>query len=211
MVVAILTLLLTSTLALPDGARPSPRQIDPTTQLISIAPTSASCSGAPFPSECATASEAVAPLISSFRQYFITTAAEQAALLAWMSYESGDFKYNQNHFPAPGTPGQGTRCMMSPTFVAEYVASIPGVAGSAAGQSPAAVLALVQPDQYSFGSAAWFYVSKCSADVKTQLQGGSEAGWDNFLTTCVGVSPSEGSGNTSRLAYWQRATSALNV
>jgi hypothetical protein len=186
---------------------------DPVAQLISIAPTSSSCTGAPFPSECATASTAVGPLISSFATYSVSTAAEQAALLAWMSYESGEFKYNQNHFPAPGRPGQGTRTMMMPNFVAEYVASIPALAGQAAAAAgdPAATLALVENDTYSFGSAAWFYSTQCSEAIKSQLQTGSESGWDAFLTTCVGTDPSEGTGSTSRLAYWQRATAALGV
>jgi hypothetical protein len=125
-----------------------------------------------------------------------------------MAYESGEFKYNQNHFPAPGTPGQGTRTMMSPTFVAEYVAFL-GL--TPASSDPATVLGLVENDQYGFGSAAWFYHEKCSDAIKSQVQTGSQAGYDAFLTTCVGTTADEGSGSTSRLAYWQRAASALGV
>jgi hypothetical protein len=202
-----LTLLLTTTLALPTNHLTT-RQQDPTALLLLIAPTSSTCSGAPFPSECATASVAVSPIISSFALCSIATAAEQAVLLAWMAYESGDFKYNQNHFPAPGTPGQGTRTMMSPTFVAEYVSFL-GLTPTSS--DPATVLSLVENDQYSFGSAAWFYHEKCSDDIKSQVQTGSQAGYDAFLTTCVGTQADEGSGSTSRLAYWQRAAGALGV
>src|SRR5947199_10077851 len=102
--------LLTLTSAIPSRA-PQPlrgRQADPVQQLLSIAPTSGSCANAPIAAECATASQAVTPLISSFATYNITSAAEQAALLSWMAFESADFKYNRNHFPAPGNPAQGT-------------------------------------------------------------------------------------------------------
>jgi hypothetical protein len=207
--IAALALLLASALAIPTPAKPlMARQQDPAALLLSIAPSSGTCSGAPFPSECATASTAVDPIISSFALCNIDTGAEQAALLAWMSYESGDFKYNQNHFPAPGTPGQGTRNMMSPTFVAEYVQFL-GLTPTST--DPATVLAMVENDQYGFGSASWYYHEKCSDDIKTGVQSGSQAGWDAFLTTCVGTNADEGSGSTSRLAYWQRATAALGV
>lgn len=207
---AALTILFTSALAIPTPTFPhlAARGQDPAALLISIAPSSDTCSGAPFPSECATASEAVAPIISSFALCNIETAAEQAALLAWMSYESGEFKYNQNHFPAPGTPGQGTRNMMMPTFVAEYVQFL-GLTPTST--DPATVLMMVENDQYGFGSASWFYHEQCSSEIKSGVQSGSQAGWDAFLTTCVGTDADEGSGSTSRLAYWQRATVALGV
>ena len=70
-------------------------------------------------SECATASEAAEAFIASFAQYSVTTAAEQAALLAWVAFESAELKYNANHFPAPRRPGRGTRVMLVPNFVAE--------------------------------------------------------------------------------------------
>ena len=204
-----LTVLLASALAAPTRtASLTTRQQDPAAIVLSIAPSSGSCSGAPFPSECATASTAVAPIISSFALCNINTAAEQAVLLAWMSYESGDFKYDQNHFPAPGTPGQGTRVMLMSNFITQYVSFL-GL--STTSTDPATVLGLVENDQYSFGSAAWYYHMKCSDDIKKQVQSGSQAGYDAFLTTCVGTQADEGSGGTSRLAYWQRATAALGV
>jgi hypothetical protein len=128
-----------------------------------------------------------------------------------MAYESGEFKYNQNHFPAPGTPGQGTRTMMSPAFVKQYVASIPALASQAAGKSDADILALVQGDAYSFGSAAWFYSAHCSDVVKSAVKTGSRSGWAGFLTGCVDTTVDEGTGDKSREAYWQRAMAALYV
>jgi len=184
---------------------------DPTSQLLSIVPTASTCGGAPIPSECATAAEAVGPIISSFANYSILTAPEQAALLSWMAYESAEFKYNQNHFPAPGTPGQGTRNMMSPSFVQEYASSIPELAGQVAGKDPVDVLKLVQPDQYSFATAAWFYSTHCDAEVKQGVQAQGQAGWEAFITQCVGTTVDEGTGSTSRTAYWQRACQALGV
>ena len=200
----ILSLLASSTLALPSPPNLQPRA-DPVSQLISIAPTSGSCSNAPAAGECATASEAVGPLISSFAQYGITTGAEQAALLSWMAFESDDFKYNKNHFP--GTPGQGTRCMMMPNFVQQYASSIPALASQVAATSdPAAILQLVSSDQYSFASASWFLTTKCSQSVRQQLQTGSEAGWEAFVSGCVQTTVTD-----ARKAYWTRATAALGV
>ncbi len=198
-ILALLTLTTTS-------AYPHLRPRDPVAQLISIAPTSGTCTNAPFPLECATASTAIAPLIASFANYSITTAAEQAALLSWMAFESGDFKYNQNHFPAPGNPGQGTRCMMSPAFVQEYVDSIPEVSAQAVGSEPAQVLALVQGDEYSFASAAWFLSTQCDAGVRQGLQTGTLEGWMGWVSGCVGTTVTE-----ERQAYWERAVVALGI
>jgi hypothetical protein len=198
-------ILLSLTSAFPSPPHLFARQADPVAQLIAIAPTSGSCANAPFPAECATASQAVAPLISSFAQYQITTAAEQAALLSWMAFESDDFKYNHNVYP--GVPGQGCRNMMSPTFVKEYAASIPAVSAQAAALTdPAAILALVQPNQYSFAAAAWFLSTQCSAAVRAQLQTGTLAGWQGWITGCVQTTVTP-----ARQDYWTRAVAALGV
>jgi hypothetical protein len=50
-------------------------------QLTTIAPETASCSGAPFPEECADADTAATALNKSFDTYGIKTAGEKAALL----------------------------------------------------------------------------------------------------------------------------------
>lgn len=134
-----------------------------------------------------------------------------------MAFESGDFKYNANHFPAPGRPGQGTRAMLMPNYVAEYVASIPelstaGGGGGGGGSDPATLLALVQADEYSFGAAAWFYAAHCTPAQKEMLQaggagGGSTQAWEAaFVTGCVGTTVTE-----ERTAYWLRACQALGV
>ena len=73
-----------------------------------IAPSSNTCAGATFPQECATASQALPYILDSFQTYKITSWGEQAAIVSLMAFESADFKYNKNHFPAPGRPGQGS-------------------------------------------------------------------------------------------------------
>lgn len=61
-----------------------------------------------MPGECSTAAQAVPFITKSFATYNVTSRAEQAALISLMAFESGDFKYNRNHFPPPGRPGQGS-------------------------------------------------------------------------------------------------------
>ncbi|KAG9848271.1 hypothetical protein KCU98_g4788, partial [Aureobasidium melanogenum] len=81
-------------------------------------PPLASCTGAPYPAECATADDAVSWINLAFHSFGIDAFGTQAALLSLMLYESGFFKYNINHYP--GVPGQGTRNMQSPAFNLKY-------------------------------------------------------------------------------------------
>ena len=203
---AAITLL--SSLALFARGAPAPlvqRAQDPVQMLIAIAPSSGSCDNAPAAGECATASDAVMPLVNGFAKYKITTAPEQAALISWMAFESADFKYNTNHFP--GTPGQGTRCMFMPNFVKQYVSSLPELAGQAASaSSPADVLKPVLPNEYSFASGSYFYSTQCSAAVKTALQSGSDEGWEQFITGCVQTTVTD-----ERRQYWERAKKAFGM
>ncbi|KAJ4372264.1 hypothetical protein N0V83_004038 [Neocucurbitaria cava] len=197
------TILLASALALSTFAAPLPdcpdevEQTDSTTaitaaELITIDPTTASCSGAPFPEECADATAAATAINKSFETYDITAAGEQAALVAYMLFESGSFKYSKNHYP--GRPGQGTRMMAMPPFVKLYATSVAGAdavsqADTAGGDAAlTAVLALVNSDdEHSFGAAAWFMTSQCTADVRAGLVAETVDGWHNFLTACVGT------------------------
>ncbi len=164
-----------------------------TAELLSqIAPATASCSGADFPEECADAATAATALNKSFDTYGIKTVGEKAALIAYTLFESGNYKYNKNHFP--GRPGQGTRMMAMPNYIAKYATAVAGAdayaAASAVGGDAGlnAVLALVNSDdEKSFGSAAWFYSTQCSADVKAGVAAETIDGWHNFLTVCVGT------------------------
>lgn len=182
---------------------------DPIAQLLHIMPSASSCSsGAPSagPNECATATQAIGPLIASFQRYNISSAGEQAAIIAWIALESAELKYNVNHFP--GNPGQGTRVMLMPPFIAKYVASMPQMAGEAAqaGNDPVKMLGLVLDDGHSFGAGAWFVSSQCTPEVRRRLAEGTEEGWSMWISGCVGTTVTD-----QRKQYWVKAKEALNV
>jgi hypothetical protein len=182
--------------------------------ILQIAPTSGSCSAAPAAGECATNEDAANALIPAMQKYGIYSPPEIAALLSLMAYETADFKYNINHFP--GRPGQGTRNMQMSNYNLLYAQSIPELASSLSAITTSsstnglsddqlnAIRALVLPDQYSFGSAAWFLTTQCP-QTRTQLQAGGQAGYEAYLS-CVGVSAT-----SDRLAYWDRANTAFNL
>lgn len=196
------TLFLAGTLALSAYAAPLPACDAPAAtsaasttsaltaeQLVKIDPRTASCSGAPFPKECKDATAAATALNKAFAKYNITSTEEQAAIIAYELFESGGFKYDENHFPAPGNPAQGTRMMASPTFVKEYATVVNGADAVAQAGSGPAILALVNADdETSFGSAPWFVTVKCSPEVRTGLQAGTVDGWHSFLTGCINTS-----------------------
>ncbi|EXJ88418.1 hypothetical protein A1O1_05348 [Capronia coronata CBS 617.96] len=183
---------------------------NPVNQLLQIAPTSNTCAGAQFPAECAVSSIAmVQAMVDGFAKYNVTTAEEQAALLSWMAFESGEFKFNHNHFPAPGRPGQGTRVMLMPNFVQEYAGSIKELKNqvAAAGTDPDKVLQLVMPDRFSFAAAAWYYGVHCTKEQKGLVRTGGQQGWESaFVTGCVGTTVTD-----ERVQYWKRAREALGV
>jgi hypothetical protein len=173
--------------------------------LITITPDTASCDGAPFPSECAPASIAAPNIAQSFSLFKIDSFGAQAALVAIMLFESGDFKYKSNHFP--GVAGQGTRNMQSPAFNAKYAdwivangqdASITQGSVAAVANDPAALLDLINTDQWSFASAAWFVSTQCEGQVQA-LGDGSQASFEAFLTGCVGTTVAE-----DRIAGWEK-------
>lgn len=160
--------------------------------LVAIAPETASCAGADFPNECADAAQAATALNKSFETYGITSTGEQAAIIAYTLFESGNYKYNENHFP--GRPGQGTRMMAMPPFVKLYATSVAGAESVATAEAAGgdaglkAVLALVNSDdEKSFGSAPWFLSSQCTSEIRAGLVAETIEGWHNFLTSCVGT------------------------
>jgi hypothetical protein len=71
------------------------------------------------------------------------------------------------------------------------VNAIIGGGGTIAGPIPPnnqnAIRALVLPNQYSFGSAMWFYTTICTDSIKSGVQTGGEAGFEKYLATCVGT------------------------
>lgn len=171
-------------------------------QILAVAPTSATCDWMSS-DECRTNEQAALWISRSFTQMGIFTKAEQAALIALMAFESGEFKYNTNQ---QGHVGQGTRNMQSGQYNLKYAQSVPMLRGplEAIGTwDLARVLKLVLPDELSFGSAAWFLQTQCSPDVREGLKRGDEEGWARYITECVGTEPEP------RKAYWQAAVKAL--
>lgn len=176
--------------------------------ILKITPSTSTCASPPAPGECRTATQAAPYLAISFTNFGLTSFPIQAALLSLILYETADFKYSKNHFP--GVPGQGTRNMQSPQYNLEYAKWLATVCtncgittqqvDAAQAQGPAAVLELVNGDEWGFGSAAWFFSTQCSADVKKGLAAGTESGWDAYLTTCIGTSVTE-----ERTAVWRKA------
>lgn len=176
--------------------------------ILAIAPSANTCANAQFASECRTADEAAPYIAAGFDNFDITDFPSQAALLSLMLYESGSFKYNINHFP--GVPGQGTRNMQSPAFnlqYAQWLATTVTNSNITADQvaqantaGPAAVLALVDIDPWSFSSAAWFLSTQCSDAVKQELAKGTDNGWNGYLTDCVGTTATD-----DRTAIWKKA------
>ncbi|THV00881.1 hypothetical protein K435DRAFT_837116 [Dendrothele bispora CBS 962.96] len=177
-------------------------------QLSSIL-TNSSCDPT-FVDECRNASQALPFLNQGFTEYNISSVGEKAALLSLMVFESGGFKYDKNHFPPPGNPGQGTRNMMNFPFVCQYARSLPSTSSSPFLQSTDPtidicsstsvddstknnILSLVLSDDTSFASAAWFYTKSgpdgtgCTAvdGMVEGLQNQSEEGWENFITGCL--------------------------
>jgi hypothetical protein len=89
-------------------------------QLLQIAPDSGSCSGAQYPSECATADQAAPFINDAFAKYGINTMAEKAAVISLMMSETGDLKANINH----NGVGQGSKLER---FLFATMASLPSL------------------------------------------------------------------------------------
>ncbi|KXH43686.1 hypothetical protein CSIM01_12580 [Colletotrichum simmondsii] len=215
-------LLLPSTLAKPILLTPRATEDAPlnaTSIIATTAPKSTSCDGVTtFADECATASHVASYLPQAFQKYNVTTKGEMAALLSLMAFETGDFRYNRNHFPEPGRPGQGTRNLQMAGYNLMYALSISElkdkateIAGgvtdgnSLTDDKKNQILELVMPDDYTWGSAAWFLTTQCDADVRENLAAGTVKGFTLYMD-CIGTS-----GTEDRVAYWARAKGAFGL
>lgn len=150
-------------------------------------------------------------------EYGITSVQEMAGVLSVIAYESGQFKYNINHFP--GNPGQGTRNMQMPNYNLEYAQSIPALSSQLSAITTAnsisglsndqlnAIRALVLPDEYTWASGAWFLTTKC-ASIRSALQAGGQAGYEAYLG-CIGATSQDE--QAARLAYWNSANAAFGI
>lgn len=182
----------------------SPEHTAQVTALLTIAPTSSTCAGAPAAGECRTADQAAGPILNAFNKYQISSAGEMAAVLSLMAFETQDFKYNTNHFP--GRPGQGTRNMQMPPVNLKYAQSIPELASAGSGDPVQVLRLLTSNDDYDFGSGSWFLATQCPDSVRSGLKTGSQEGWEAYISSCVGTTATP-----DRQAYWERAKKALGM
>jgi len=169
-----------------------------------INPSTSSCASAQYPAECITAAQAAPAIADSYGTYGLTSPGAQAAVLALMMFESDGFIYNQKHFPP--TPGQGTRNMMSPTFVAAYATQLLGAAAVSAAGGPDAVLQLVSGVEDSCGSGAWFLATKCPS-VLAQFASDPEGAWVAYNGgSCISTTLT-----ADRTALWNQAKVLFGV
>jgi hypothetical protein len=96
--------------------------------------------------------------------------------------------------------------MQSPDFNLLYAQSLFDAQTVAAAQAigPASVLELVSGDNESFGSAAWYFTTQCSDEVKQGLTAGTAEGWAAYLTNCVQTTDTE-----DRDAGWRNVTAVI--
>ena len=106
--------------------------------LLEIAPTSNTCSSAPFPVECETTDQAAPYLIDAMISYGVYSPPKLSALLSLIAFETGDFKYAINHYP--GRAGQGTRNMQMAEFNLQYALSIPKLKAQAQAIAPSSTI-----------------------------------------------------------------------
>ncbi|PZD22188.1 hypothetical protein A1F96_11368, partial [Pyrenophora tritici-repentis] len=142
--------------------------------LVHIAPTTASCAGAEFLEECTDATQAARAINAAFETYGISSLRERVSLVADILFESGNFKYNKNHYP--GRPGQGTGMMAMPSFVKPYAESVAGAVAVAKAEAAGgdtgldALLELANGnDEKSFRIAAWFLSTQCADSIQPGL------------------------------------------
>ena len=109
--------------------------------------------------------------------------------------------------------------MQSAVFNLQYAQAIPALSSSLAAipiPSSAGELTvdqensvrelLISNDSYDFGSAAWFLTSQCPQSVRSGLQSGSLAGWQDYVSVCIGTVLVP-----ERETYWHKACQTLGV
>ncbi|KAL0474192.1 hypothetical protein QR685DRAFT_509066 [Neurospora intermedia] len=159
------------------------------------------CSQFEFSKECRTPEEAAPHLINSLKG---RTTGEIAMILSLIGVESGDLKFRINHFPSPGHPDQGTANMMSPMYVSEYAKDLNLPID---GKSGPEILQLVIADDFrNFDSARWFVDKHCSDEVKAKMRMGTDEGYSDYITKCVGTTMAD-----DRQQYWDRAKKAFDL
>ena len=104
--------------------------------------------------------------------------------------------------------------MQMPNFNAEYATFLAGkdanfkaALAKVNSQDVDALLAFINSyPQADLGSAFWFIANQPACQgVRNGLKAGTLAGWQAYVSTCVGTDPSE----EGRQTYWQAACKAL--
>ncbi|KAI1244658.1 hypothetical protein MGN70_014534 [Eutypa lata] len=186
-------------------------------QVAQVAPETTTCDLGETP-ECRTNVDLAPFLLSSLESYGVTEAGTVAAVVALTAFESANYKYKHNVYP--GTIGQGTANMQMYEFNYQYARSITALAddlaalgfqadddtgAGATDDQKTKVLALVTPDEYNFGSGAWYLTARCPETAKA-LAAGTDAAWQDYMTNCVGTTDTP-----EREAYWTRAKAAFGL
>ncbi|MCJ1288470.1 hypothetical protein MMC26_007828, partial [Xylographa opegraphella] len=105
------------------------------------------------------------------------------------------------------------RNMQSASFNVLYANSIPALAPSIAAITGGAAIAalsdiqlnqvralLTGNDDYDFGSAAWYFTIQCSTAVRAGVRSGTLAGWQTYVTDCIGTPAT-----SDRQSIWELA------
>ncbi|KAI0206224.1 hypothetical protein F4808DRAFT_111381 [Astrocystis sublimbata] len=179
--------------------------------ILEIAPTSATCDNT---DECRTNVQVAPYMIAAASKYKLTNYPSIAAVLALTAFESTNYKFKTNQ---QGNAGQGTSNMQMYRYNFLYAKSIPELAGqltslgaletSGDTELQNKVRALVTPDEYNFGSGAWFMSTQCG-DIISQLNANPDAGWVAYMG-CVLGSPN--SITQDRNDFWNRAKTAFGL
>lgn len=109
-------------------------------------PLSSSC--ADRGDECVTAEVAAPYFVSGMNHYGVSTAIEQAGILALVAYESGQMQYKINTNSANAASGQGTSNEQSGTFNLEFANTFDELKGL--GLTTSNVLDYVTKNTYNF-------------------------------------------------------------
>ncbi|KAI0098754.1 hypothetical protein GGR51DRAFT_565455 [Nemania sp. FL0031] len=198
---------LSAGLALAGMTTAAPAPTNAADQIAVVAPASKSCASS---TECRTNVQASQPFIDAFTKYNLKAPGQIAAVLALTAFESVNYQYKHNI--SPGRPGQGTSNMQMISYNIEYANSIPELKSKVAALGDIStpdkqnqLLALVTDDKYNFGSGPWFLTTKCSKDVVSGLEKGTDEAFAAYMG-CVGVTVTD-----DRKAYWTRAKQAFNL
>ncbi|OAA32313.1 hypothetical protein AAL_01645 [Moelleriella libera RCEF 2490] len=176
-----------------------------------IAPNAKSCPA--DNQECRTAAQAAPFIADSMTTWALGSVNQMAAVVSLMAFESADFRYKRNKWP--GRPGQGTANMQMARYNLLYaraidalrpqVANMTTVDGQGDDKLNWLVSLVSQPDEYNFGSGAWFLATQCPQDVRDELARDADRGFARYMG-CVGVSVTD-----DRKAYFERAKKAFGI